>query len=74
LTPASSEAAGRDPRTFALWVRAPAASDEAGVKAGLAQFRDAGFEHVVVQVPLDLPDTAARVAWVEQLARWSATG
>ena len=52
------------------WVRAPAATDETGVKAGLEQFREAGFEHVVAQVPLDLPDTAARVAWVEKLARW----
>ena len=64
------EAAKRDPAGFQLWVRAPAATDETGVKAGLEQFREAGFEHVVAQVPLDLPDTAARVAWVEKLARW----
>lgn len=66
-------AAGRDPADFQLWVRAPAASassEEATVKSALAQFRDAGFEHVVVQVPLDLPDTAARVGWVEQLSNW----
>jgi probable F420-dependent oxidoreductase len=60
----------RDPATFHLWVRAPAVSDESGMKAAMADFRDAGFEHLVVQVPLDLPDAATRVAWIEQLARW----
>jgi probable F420-dependent oxidoreductase len=63
-------AAGRDAAGFQLWVRAPATSDEAAMRAAFAQFRAAGFEHLVVQVPLDLPDNAARVAWVEKLAKF----
>jgi probable F420-dependent oxidoreductase len=61
-------AAGRDPGSFQFWVRATAAPDQAGTRANIAQFRDAGFEHLVVQVPLDLPDNPSRVAWVEQLS------
>ena len=65
-------AAGRDPSAFQLWVRGPVAADESGVKAGLAQLREAGFAHVVMQVPRELPDDAARVGWLEQLSRWGA--
>jgi probable F420-dependent oxidoreductase len=65
-------AAKRDPAGFQFWMRAPAVADEPGVKTAIGQFRDAGFEHLVVQVPLGLPDAATRVAWVEQLARWAA--
>ena len=64
------EAAGRDKSAFQLWVRGPVATDESAVKDGLAKFQEAGFEHVVMQVPLDLPDNAARIDWVERLSRW----
>ncbi|MBM3346483.1 MAG: LLM class flavin-dependent oxidoreductase, partial [Betaproteobacteria bacterium] len=64
------EAERRDPAGFQVWVRAPSVGDEAGIRRALDDYRAAGFEHLVVQVPLDLPDAAARVAWVERLARW----
>lgn len=64
------DAERRDPAAFELWVRAPSVGDESAMKQAMGEFREAGFEHLVVQVPLDLPDTATRVAWVEQLARW----
>lgn len=61
-------AAGRDEADFKIWVRTPETSDLSATKISIAQHRDAGFEHLLVHVPRDLPDNAARLSWLERLA------
>jgi probable F420-dependent oxidoreductase len=62
-------AAGRDAADFQFWVRAPAVSDKADLRRVIAQYRESGFEHLVVQVPRDTDSgNGTRMAWLEMLA------
>lgn len=62
------DAAGRDPSAFRLWVR----SNQPTTAELIAQYRDAGFEQLIVGLPLTLDSQAARLAWIEQVSDWYA--
>ena len=55
-------AAKRKVDDFSLWFRPSVAASAAVV----GQFRDAGFERMVVALPRNLATSAERTAWLEQ--------
>ncbi len=59
--------AGRNAAAFSIWSR-PAQPASAEL---LAQYRDAGFERLVIALPRSLTDPAARLEWLEQAAQWT---
>lgn len=59
--------AGRDPKSFSVWSR----PDQPASAAVLAQYREAGFERLVIALPRSLTETAARLDWLEQAAQWT---
>jgi probable F420-dependent oxidoreductase len=59
--------AGRDANTFSQWFR-PSVPASAEL---LAQFREAGFERIVIALPRSLADTQARLDWLAQAAEWA---
>ena len=60
--------AGRDGKDFSLWFR-PAVAASAAI---VDEFREAGFDRMVIALPRTLTTTAERVQWLEQAARWNA--
>ncbi len=60
--------AGRGTDDFSLWFR-PSVAASAEI---VGEFRDAGFERMVVALPRTLATSAERVKWLEQAARWNA--
>ncbi len=58
--------AGRDAKHFSYWVR----SNEATSNDLIARYRDAGFEHLIVALPLALDSMAGKLEWLEQVANW----
>lgn len=58
------EKQGRDVGEFHIWVRAP----EPATRDVLNAYEAAGFDHLVVNVPRNLPDAAQRLAWLSEIA------
>lgn len=61
------QANGRDPQRFRLWVR----SSEATTAELFRRYSDAGFEDLIVALPLSIDSREGRLEWLEQVAEWA---
>lgn len=59
-------AAGRDERSFGLWVR----TNEAATRDLVSRYRDAGFEHLILTMPLAIDSLAGKREWLAEVADW----
>lgn len=59
-------AAGREVQSFGLWVR----TNEAATRDLVSRYRDAGFEHLILTMPLAIDSLAGKREWLAEVADW----
>lgn len=59
--------AGRDRMAFKLWVR----NSEPTTRELITRYRDLGFRHLIVALPLTIDSAAGRSEWLAQVAEWT---
>ena len=59
--------AGRDRMAFKLWVR----NSEPTTRELIVRYRDLGFQHLIVALPLTIDSAAGRSEWLAQVAEWT---
>jgi probable F420-dependent oxidoreductase len=59
--------AGRDRMAFKLWVR----NSEPTTRELVVRYRDLGFRHLIVALPMTIDSAAGRSDWLAQVAEWT---
>ena len=59
--------AGRDRMAFKLWVR----NSEPTTRDLVVRYRDLGFRHLIVALPMSIDSAAGRAEWLAQVAEWT---